>query len=121
MLLVLALIGSMMPVVYGSDEGAKQVSFVETDSSLTAADLALEDKNLPASEENESRLYSSNEMVRVSVVLEGQPVLEKGYATAALLQMQGRRLTERICCLINKQWLPEFHRRLVGIWMSCGI
>ena len=41
MLLVLALIGSMMPVVYGSDEGAKQVSFVETDSSLTAADLAL--------------------------------------------------------------------------------
>lgn len=89
MLLVLALIGSMMPVVYGSDEGAKQVSFVETDSSLTAADLALEDKNLPASEENESRLYSSNEMVRVSVVLEGQPVLEKGYATAGIASNAG--------------------------------
>ena len=92
LLLVLSLILGVVPAAYARGGGERTVSFEEVSPDGVAANLTLEAGQV---EETPAEKPDANEIVRVSVVLEGRSLLEQGYATAGIASNEAAQSSRR--------------------------
>ncbi|OLA31218.1 MAG: hypothetical protein BHW33_03575 [Firmicutes bacterium CAG:137_57_8] len=130
MLLVLSLLLGLAPAVYASGGGERTVTFEEASPDSVTANLALEER--PA-EESPKQEPDENDMVRVSVVLEKAPVLDKGYATMGLASNQSAQayresliadqqaVTNRISTAIGSKLDVAWNLTLAGNIISANV
>ncbi|MGM9641003.1 MAG: S8 family serine peptidase [Faecousia sp.] len=107
LLLVACLILGLMPAAYAAD---KTVTFEEIPASEVPASLMLEG-NQAAIEETEKP--DPDEIVRVSIVLEKAPVLDKGYSTMGLAA-NGAAQTYRESLLADQQAVQTRISKAIG-------
>ncbi len=129
-LLVLSLLLGLAPAVYASGGGERTVTFEEASPDSVTANLALEER--PA-EESPKQEPDENDMVRVSVVLEKAPVLDKGYATMGLASNQSAQayresliadqqaVTNRISTAIGSKLDVAWNLTLAGNIISANV
>ena len=130
LLLVLSLLLGLAPAVYASGGGERTVTFEEASPDSVTANLALEER--PA-EESPKQEPDENDMVRVSVVLEKAPVLDKGYATMGLASNQSAQayresliadqqaVTNRISTAIGSKLDVAWNLTLAGNIISANV
>lgn len=112
LLLAVCLVLSLAPTAIHASPAESEVRFEEISPEEVSADLRM-DKDQP-NREQETR--DPDEQVRVSIVLEKAPVLDKGYATMGLAA--NRQATAyRQELLADQQAVTA---RIVRIGLSCG-
>ena len=82
LILVLALLLSFQVPVHGAGHGSASVSFQQVDNSAVSADLLTQTTEAP----QETEPYADDDMIRVSIVLEGRSTIQAGFSTAGIAQ-----------------------------------
>ena len=130
LLLVLSLLLGLAPAVYASAGGERTVTFEEASPDSVTANLALEERQV---EESPKQEPDENDMVRVSVVLEKAPVLDKGYSTMGLASNQSAQayrqsliadqqaVTNRISTAIGSELDVAWNLTLAGNIISANV
>ena len=85
LVLVLTLVLGLVPADYATGSSERTVTFEEISPDEVTAELALEENQASKTEKEER---NPEEIVRVSIVVEGHPLLEQGCSTMALASNQ---------------------------------
>ncbi len=110
LLLVLSLLLGLVPAAYASGGSTRSATFEKVSPDEVTAELALEENQAPQ-ETNE--IPDDDEIVRVSIVVEGKPLLEQGYSTMSLGTDQ-KAQTSRASLLAQQQAVETRIARTIG-------
>ena len=110
LLLVLTLVLGLMPAAYATGGSERTATFQEISPDKVAASLTLEENQAPQAEKEEP---NPDEIVRVSIVVEGQPLLDQGYSTMALASNQ-KAQTSRAAMLAQQQAVEARVSKAIG-------
>ncbi|MDY4220794.1 MAG: S8 family serine peptidase, partial [Candidatus Faecousia sp.] len=110
LVLVLTLVLGLVPAAYATGSSERTVTFEEISPDEVTAELALEENQASQTEKEER---NPEEIVRVSIVVEGQPLLEQGCSTMALASNQKAQVS-RAAMMAQQQAVEARVSKAIG-------